>query len=189
MVHVFRSGCQPAPRILLRFYTLLVILILVSPIATASPAAAQVANGCVGEHASEWGVICPISPAQGAYIEYVKSTDYGVAIRMTEQGVMHGTTCDGAAELVMISSNLYASLPADQRSQADLLWAEPYITSEVMAHSVLTATRIPELVSHGNPIDIVFADYSTPGSQGLFWHSLNDENAIFNPGTCVGNIQ
>lgn len=145
-------------------------------------------NGCEGELAWTPGVICPTSADEAVYIEYVSSTAYGVSIRMTDVGVTYGTTCEGAAQLVAISSSLYGQLPVDQRAQPDLLWAEPYITSEVMAHSVLTATRIPELVSHGNPIDIVFADYSTPGSQGLFWNSLDNPKAVFHPGTCEGNV-
>jgi len=177
---------MPARRVLVCLSAFLTILMLMSPIA--APAGAQGLNGCVGELAGAWGIACPTDSHQSQYIEYVKSTSYGVSIRMTEEGVQRGITCEGAAELTLISSNLYSHLPADQRVQTDLLWAEPYLTSEVMAHSVLTATQIPELVSHGNPIDIVFADYSTPGSQGLFWSSLDNPDAIFHPGSCTGNV-
>lgn len=174
-------------RILGRPALFIIVMMLASPVAL--PARAQGANGCNGELAGAWGVICPTSADETVYIEYVMSTSWGVSIRLTPDGVWLGTSCDGAASIVWMSSSLYTQLPADQRSQADLLWAEPYITSEVMGHSVAAATNIPELVSHGNPIDIVFADYSTPGSQGLFWRSLDDPNAVFHPGTCDGNVR
>jgi hypothetical protein len=185
MINGFWTGFMPARKALVCLSIFVSVVMFLSPVAT--PAGAQGYNGCVGEYAGEWGIICPTSTDELQYIEYVKSTSYGVSIRMTEEGVMRGITCEGAAELTRISSFLYSHLPVDQRAESDLLWAEPYLTSEVMAHSVLTATQIPELVSHGNPIDIVFSDYSTPGSQGLFWRSLDSPNAIFNPGTCAGN--
>jgi hypothetical protein len=180
------AGGKPAGPSLSRALTFLAVLALMLHVAT--PVRGQATNGCNNELAGAWGAICPTDPANAAYIEYVVSTSYGVSIRLTPEGVMLGTTCDGAALLALLSSGLYAQLPADQRSTEDLLWAEPYLTSEVMAHSVLTATQIPELVSHGNPIDIVFSDYSTPGSQGLFWRSLDDPNYVFAPGTCAGNV-
>jgi len=132
--------------------------------------------------------MCPSDPGVAVYIEYVVSTSYGVSMRLTPDGVMLGTTCDGAAFIVLMASGLYGQLSPDQRTQADLLWAEPYITSEVMAHAVLAATQVPNIVDHANPIDIVFADYWTPGSQGLFWHSLDDPDAVFAPGACKGNV-
>jgi hypothetical protein len=180
------AGGKPAGPSFIRFVTLIVVAMLAWP--GTVPAGAWAANGCSGDLAGAWGAICPADTANTAYIEYVLSTSYGVSIRLTPEGVTMGTSCDGAALVVLISSGLYAQLPLDQRSAADLLWAEPYITSEVMAHSVLTATNIPELVSHGNPIDIVFADYSTPGSQGLFWSSLDNPDHVFAPGTCAGNV-
>jgi hypothetical protein len=145
-------------------------------------------NGCNNERAGYADTACPVEGDAALYIESVRSVPGGVSIRLTPDGIALGTTCDGAAWIVLMASGVYAGMPAEQRAYADLLWADPYITSEVMGHSAAAATNIPQLVAHGNPIDIVFADYSTPGSQGLFWRSLDDPNQVFAPGVCTGNL-
>jgi hypothetical protein len=57
-----------------------------------------------------------------------------------------------------------------------------------MAHSIISATHVPELVAHGNPVDVVFADFWTPGSQGLLWRGFDDPTKPFAPGVCAGNV-
>jgi hypothetical protein len=155
----------------------------------ASPVSAQgYDNGCVNERAGAWDTICPTSGDALSYISFVRSFAGGVQIGLTPAGVSLGTTCDGAAYIVLMASDLYSWLPADVRSESNLLWADPYITSEVMGHSVIAATNIPGFVSRGNPVDVVFAQYSEPGSEGLFWRTLEDPNQVFAPGTCAGNL-
>jgi hypothetical protein len=143
------------------------------------------ANGCVGDLAYHADFICPTSPDVATYIAYVRSFAGGVSIALTPAGINYGLSCEGSASLVMMASGLYAELP--YREYDGLLWADPYITSEMMAHSIFSATNITELVSHGNPVDVVFADFSTPGSQGLMWRSFDDPTKPFAPGVCAGN--
>lgn len=145
-------------------------------------------NGCGGDLAAQWNVVCPVSSDVATYIAYVKGVPGGVSIVLTRPGIDLGLTCDGAAWLVRMASDEYDRLPGDVRGYDGLLWADPYITSEVMGHSIAAATNIPQLVRHGNPIDIVFADYSTPGSQGLFWRAFDDPSKPFAPGACAGNV-
>jgi hypothetical protein len=143
------------------------------------------ANGCVGELADRWDVACPTSPDAQTYISSVRAFPGGVSIALTPAGIELGLSCDGAEWLVSLASDAYAGLPASVREYDNLYWANPYITVEVHAHAIIAATGISELVSHGNPVDIVFADYWTPGSQGLMWTELNNPNHVFSPGTCA----
>jgi hypothetical protein len=186
----------------LRPFAILFSLLLASllgPVATAQDVSFSVgnsvmiqestfANGCGGDFAGRWDVVCPTSADAALYISSVRAFAGGVSIVLTPEGINLGLSCDGAAYLVLLASAEYGLLPADVREYDNLLWADPYITSEVMGHSAAAATQIPGLVSHGNPIDIVFADYWTPGSQGLFWRTLDNPDHIFHPGTCTGNI-
>lgn len=191
--HVSTLGFGPAHTFFGRTIVITVVLILsLSGFAGNTPlsgsASSAFFNGCNNDLAGYADTICPMEGDATLYIESVRSVPWGVSIRLTPDGIVLGTTCDGAAWIVAMASGMYAGLPADQRAYNNLLWADPYITSEVMGHSVAAATNIPELVAHGNPIDIVFADYSTPGSQGLFWRSIDDPSKPFAPGACAGNI-
>ncbi len=145
-------------------------------------------NGCAGDYAFQADVVCPVSYDIQTYISSVRAFPGGVSIGLTAEGIDLGLSCDGAAAIVSMASGEYGRLQQGVREYDDLLWANPYITVEVNAHAILSATNIPELVSHGNPIDIVFADYWTPGSQGLMWSQLNDPTHVFSPGTCTGSV-
>jgi hypothetical protein len=185
--HPFRTGPDQTRSVYSRIAIIVVVLLLVLSGFPESTGAAFF-NGCNNERAGYADTACPVEGDAALYIESVRSVPGGVSIRLTPDGIALGTTCDGAAWIVLMASGLYAGLPAGQRAYTDLLWADPYITSEVMGHAAAAATNIPQLVAHGNPIDIVFADYSTPGSQGLFWRSLDDPSKPFAPGTCTGNM-
>jgi len=145
-------------------------------------------NGCGGDFAGRWDVVCPVSTDAAVYIGSVRAWQGGVSIGLTGDGVRLGLTCDGAAYLVLLASAEYGRLPADVREYDNLLWADPYITAEVHAHAFFAATNVPQLASRGNPVDIVFSDYSTPGSQGMLWSEFNNPNFFFSPGACSGNI-
>ena len=56
-----------------------------------------------------------------------------------------------------------------QRLRDDLVWANPVITREVYAHAWGASLGI----ENGNPVDIVFADYTGDSStfQGMVWSS------------------
>jgi hypothetical protein len=146
------------------------------------------ANGCGGELAGRWDVVCPASPDVAAYIGSVRAWHGGVSIGLTGAGIELGLTCEGAAAIVVMASGEYARLPVDVREYDNLFWADPYITAEVNAHAFFAATSVPQLASRGNPIDIVFSDYWTPGSQGLLWSEFNNPDFFFNPGICPGNV-
>lgn len=112
-------------------------------------------------------IVCPDDPEVAKIIVSVTSTSFGVSILLTDEGVGTGHTCDGAARIVEMASDLYARLPADQRLRDDLLWANPVITREVFAHTWGASAGI----ENGNPVDIVFADYTGESSsvQGMIW--------------------
>lgn len=112
-------------------------------------------------------IACPDDPDEAQFIVSVTSTDFGVSILLTDDGVILGHSCEGAAHIVEMASDLYAQLPADQRLRDDLLWANPVITREVVAHTWGASMGI----SNGNPVDIVFGDYTGDSStvQGRIW--------------------
>ncbi len=112
-------------------------------------------------------IVCPDDPEVATIIVSVTSTPVGVSILLTDAGVESGHSCDGAARIVAMASDLYAQIPADQRLRDDLLWANPVITREVFAHTWGASLGI----DNGNPVDIVFADYTGESSslQGMIW--------------------
>jgi hypothetical protein len=142
--------------------TLLLALMAGAP---GTPASADV--GCGDPDATD--IVCPDDPETARYIVSVTGTSFGVSILLTDAGVDLGRSCDGAARLVRMASGLYAQLPADQRLRDDLLWANPVITREVFAHAWGASMGI----DNGNPVDIVFADYTGDSSsvQGAIWGS------------------
>lgn len=146
------------------------------------------ANGCGGDFAGRWDVVCPVSPDVATYIGSVRAWNGGVSIGLTGAGIELGLSCEGAAAIVVMASGEYARLPVDVREYDNLFWADPYITAEVNAHAFFAATNVPQLASRGNPIDIVFSDYWTPGSQGMLWSEFNDPSFFFSPGACAGNM-
>lgn len=131
--------------------------------AISTPASADI--GCGDPNAAS--IVCPDDSEVAKIIVSVTSTDFGVSILLTDEGVESGHSCDGAARIVAMASELYAQLPADQRLRDDLLWANPVITREVFAHTWGASLGI----SNGNPVDIVFADYLGESStvQGRIW--------------------
>jgi len=133
--------------------------------AMSAPATADI--GCGDPDRTD--IACPGDPETAEIIVSVTSTDFGVSILLTSDGVRLGRSCDGAARIVAMASDLYAQLPADQRLRDDLLWANPVITREVFAHAWGATLGI----SNGNPVDIVFADYLGESStaQGRIWGS------------------
>ena len=145
----------------LRTALLLPAALLIALLAT--PASADVGCG----DPDQVNIICPDDPGTARYIERVTSTEIGVSILLTEEGVSYGRSCDGASEIVTMASDLYAQLPADERLRDDLLWANPVITQEVYAHAWGASLGI----DNGNPVDIVFADYSGDSAsiQGRIW--------------------
>jgi hypothetical protein len=112
-------------------------------------------------------IVCPDDAETARYIVSVTATSFGVSILLTDEGVDLGRSCDGGARIVTMASDLYAQLPADQRLRDDLLWANPVITREVVAHAWGASMGI----DNGNPVDIVFADYTGESSsiQGRIW--------------------
>ncbi|HYH11395.1 MAG TPA: hypothetical protein VD789_03485 [Thermomicrobiales bacterium] len=98
----------------------------------------------------------PTDPEVAALIVWVMAVDDGVVIYLTSEGIAHGRSCAGAAELVTMASDLYAGLPEDERLESDLLWANPALTREVYAHSWATTLGI----DRGNPINVVFSDFT-----------------------------
>lgn len=131
--------------------------------ATATPVPAEV--GCGDPAATD--IACPTDSETARYIVSVTGTSFGVSILLTDDGVDLGRSCDGAARIVTMASGLYAQLPADERLRDDLLWANPVITQEVYAHAWGASLGI----DNGNPVDIVFADYTGESSsiQGRIW--------------------
>ena len=95
-------------------------------------------------------------PEAVAHIVWVMATDNGASIYPTDQGIARGRSCEGAAELVSLASELYAGLPETARLRDDLLWANPALTREVYAHTWAAAMGS----DRGNPVDIVFSDYT-----------------------------
>lgn len=94
-------------------------------------------------------------------IDWVMAADDGAVIHLTPEGVAHGRTCDGAAQLVEMASRLYARLPEREHLEDDLLWANPALTREVYAHAWATTMGS----GRGNPVNVVFSDYAgDPGS-------------------------
>jgi len=71
-----------------------------------------------------------------------------------------------------MTSDLYQRLPATERVSDDLAWAKPYLTREIRAHSWAAASGIPGWATQGNPIDVVFADYTSPGHAGEEWEDV-----------------
>lgn len=112
-------------------------------------------------------IVCPDDPEVASIIVSVTATDDGVSILLTDEGVSSGRTCDGAARIVTMASDLYGQIPANRRLRDDLLWANPVITREVFAHAWGASVGI----DNGNPVDIVFADYAGESStlQGRIW--------------------
>ena len=143
--------------------TILVLLAAMLMVGQGTPVAADV--GCGDPEATK--IVCPDDAETARYIISVTSTSFGVSILLTEDGVDLGRSCDGAARIVRMASDLYAQLPADQRLRDDLLWANPVITREVVAHAWGASMGI----DNGNPVDIVFADYTGESSsiQGRIW--------------------
>jgi hypothetical protein len=123
-------------------------------------------GGCDDSDAAN--AICPDDPETRNYIERVTSTSFGVSILMTAEGIDLARTCDGAETMVTMASDLYARIPADHRLRDDLLWANPTIRREVFSHAWAAWLGI----DNGNPVDIVFDDYTGESStlQGRFWH-------------------
>jgi micrococcal nuclease len=117
--------------------------------------------------------ICPFpSNVAAPYVEYLRAAPEGVQIRLTKAGIALGQTCAGAARLASMASDLYQQLPSSERVAEDLAWAESYLTSEIRAHSWAAVSGIPTWEAHGNPIDIVFADYTSPGHAGEEWEDI-----------------
>jgi hypothetical protein len=104
-------------------------------------------------------------------VAYLRATDSpeGVQIRLTETGVDLGQTCAGAGQLATMASDLYRRLPAVERVSEDLAWTDPYLTREIRAHSWAAASGIPGWTGRGNPIDVDFADYTSPGHTSQKW--------------------
>jgi hypothetical protein len=71
-----------------------------------------------------------------------------------------------------MASDLYQRLPDDERISDDLTWTDPYLTREIQAHSWAAASGIPGWTRRGNPVDVVFADYTTPGHAGQEWEDI-----------------
>jgi hypothetical protein len=143
----------------------------ISPLSTTmSVSEAQPANGCAGERAGAPHIVCPLSEPASQYIEYVRSTEEGVSIFLTPDGIDLGLTCRGAEQLVELASDLYSQIPSWERTHGDLLWANPNITREVFGHAVAADRGIP----NGNPVDIVFEDYSAGSTslQGAIWRGV-----------------
>lgn len=144
---------------------MIVLALLFAFLTTApdTPVAADIGCGDPGRT----DIVCPDDPDTARYIVSVTSTPVGVSILLTEDGIDAGHSCDGAARIVAMASNLYAQLPPDQRLRDDLLWANPVITREVFAHAWGASLGI----DNGNPVDIVFADYLGESSsvQGAVW--------------------
>ncbi len=143
--------------------TILALLISVLVAAPGTPVPADIGCGEPGRT----DIACPDDPEVAQIIVSVTSTSFGVSILLTDAGVESGHSCEGAARIVEMASDLYAQLPADQRLRDDLLWANPVITREVFAHTWGASAGI----SNGNPVDIVFADYLGESStiQGRIW--------------------
>lgn len=155
---------------------------------TVSATSAAYENGCDGEWAGRRDLACPASDDVATYLQYIKSVPDGVVIALTDEGVSLGVRCEGAARLVRMASDEYARLPADQRAYNDLLWMNPAITFEVIAHSIAAATNIPGLASRGNPINIVFAHYAAPDDQERSRRSIDDPGTPSAAGICEGNL-
>ncbi len=149
---------MPDRRLALLIAALLALLALTAPLASADV-------GCGDPYRSS--VICPDDPETARYIERVTSTWDGVSILLTDAGVDLARSCDGAARVVTMASDLYGQLPEDERLRDDLLWANPAITREVFSHAWAASLGI----DNGNPVDIVFADYTGASSslQGAVW--------------------
>jgi hypothetical protein len=142
---------------------LVALLIAATLTLPGTPAAADIGCG----DPSRTDIACPDDPDTAEFIVSVTSTPVGVSILLTDAGVDAGRSCEGAARIVRMASDLYARLPPDQRLRDDLLWANPTITREVFAHAWGASLGI----DNGNPVDIVFADYLGESSsiQGAVW--------------------
>ena len=153
----------PFARRTIQIAALLAFLLGPGPWALATPVPADV--GCGDPAATD--IVCPDDAETARYIVSVTRTSWGVSILLTDEGVDLGRSCDGGARIVVMASDLYAQLPADQRLRDDLLWANPVITREVVAHAWGASMGI----DNGNPVDIVFADYTGESSsiQGRIW--------------------
>lgn len=129
----------------------------------APPASADVGCGDTGQTA----IVCPDDAETGQYIERVTSTEIGVSILLTDAGIDLARSCDGAARIVIMASDLYRQLPEHERLRDDLLWANPGLTREVFSHAWAASLGI----DNGNPVDIVFADYTGESAtlQGRVW--------------------
>lgn len=119
----------------------------------------------------EPNVACPdasADPEIAALIVRVTATGNGVSILLTSAGIDAGRSCDGARRLVRMASDLYRRIPAAERLRDDLLWATPAITREVFAHAWAAELGI----DNGNPVDVVFADYTGESTtlQGAIWN-------------------
>ena len=143
--------------------TILALLMTILATGQGTPVPADI--GCGDPNRTD--IACPADAETARIIVSVTNTPVGVSILLTDAGVVSGHSCDGAARIVELASDLYAQLPADQRLRDDLLWANPVITREVFAHTWGASAGI----SNGNPVDIVFADYAGESTsvQGRIW--------------------
>lgn len=116
-------------------------------------AQAEPADPCADPEAA---CAIPTEPEVAALLVWVMAADDGAVIQLTPEGIARGRSCDGAAELVTMASDLYAGLPKDERLESDLLWANPALAREVYAHA-WAATLGSD---RGNPVNVVFSDYA-----------------------------
>lgn len=132
------------------------LMLLATPILVA--AQDEPDNRCT-DPPPEPSVACadPVSePEVAGVIVWVEATDDGAIIYLTPEGIAQGRSCQGAAELVTMASDLYARLPESERSRSDLLWANPALTREILAHAWAALAG----AERSNPVNVVFSDFT-----------------------------
>ncbi len=122
----------------------------------------QTQNGCEqGSLADGW--LCPQEDTPEAdFIAslYSDAATNGLAITLTERGVEHAQSCEGAGEIAAMTAALFDRIPAGARAEESIDWAIPQMTGEIRGHALIYRAALTESMrERANPVHIVFPEY------------------------------